>query len=246
MNETNTCDVLIIGGGVAGRSAGIFTARHDLDTVIVSAGESILERNAHLENYPGFPGGVNARVFLDLIGEQAEQAGCTFESDTVKRVTPEKPGFTVETKKDTTWQTDYVICASKNDVSYLTAIPEIDCIDRGKQFVQCASGGRTPIPGLYVAGRLAEKSHQTIVCAGHGAEVAIAILEDDDRPFYHDWVAPDGYFTGRDRSIPPGCEEIPDEERISRETESLNALIRKLQAADRTPPVQHPSVEPDD
>ncbi|MFW6435743.1 MAG: FAD-binding protein, partial [Halovenus sp.] len=28
-------DVLIVGGGVAGRSAGIFTARHGMDTLIV-------------------------------------------------------------------------------------------------------------------------------------------------------------------------------------------------------------------
>ena len=50
-----TRDVLIVGGGVAGLSAGIFTGRAGLDTLVVSEGESILERNAHLENYPGSP-----------------------------------------------------------------------------------------------------------------------------------------------------------------------------------------------
>ena len=31
----------------------------------------------------------------------------------------------------------------------------------------------------------------------------MALLEDDDRPFYHDWVAPEGYFTDRERDLSP-------------------------------------------
>lgn len=245
MARTKTCEVLIIGGGVAGQSAGIFTGRHGLETVIVSADGSLLERNAHLENYPGFLGGINARVFLNLIRAQTEQAGCVFESDTVTTVVPIEDGFSIETKSGSTWQSEYVICASKNDASYLDAIPEVECIDRGKQFVQCGPGGRTDLPGLYVAGRLAEKPHQTIVCAGHGAEVAVAVLEDDDRPFYHDWVVPEGYFTGRGRPVPPGCEEITNEERVKREHQSLEALINKLHTIEQSAPVQHPQVADD-
>lgn len=246
MPQDTACEVLIIGGGVAGRSAGVFTARHGLDTVIVDAEGSLLERNAHLENYPGFPGGINARMFLALVREQAEQAGCDFKSDRVTQVKRIDDKFTIETENGRTWLTEYVICASKNDVSYLDTIPEVACIDRGKQFVDCEEGGRTTVSGLYVAGRLAEKPHQTIVCAGHGAEVAIAILEDDDRPFYHDWVAPDGYFTGRDRTVPPGCEEITNEDRISRENNSLEKIIETLREADQPPPAQHPNVDGND
>ena len=68
-------DVAVIGGGLAGLTASIFTARHDFDTVVLDAGGSILRRNAHLENYPGFPAGVNSRLLLDAMGEQAEQIG---------------------------------------------------------------------------------------------------------------------------------------------------------------------------
>jgi thioredoxin reductase len=242
MREKNTVDVLIVGGGVAGRSAGIFTGRHGLDTVIVTAGHSLLERNAHLENYPGFFGGVNARVFLEIMGEQAERAGCRFESDTVTQVIPEHEGFRIATDSGTMWQASNVVCATKNDVSYLDTIAAVEIIDRGKRFVKCETGGRTNVPGLYVAGRMAEKPHQAIVCAGHGAEVAVAVLEDDDTPFYHDWVVPDGYFTGRDRVVPPGCEEISENERLRRENTSLEKLIEKLEETDRTPPIQQPSV----
>lgn len=47
-------DVVIVGGGPAGCSAGVFCAREGLDTVIFDRGRSSLQRCAHLENYLGF------------------------------------------------------------------------------------------------------------------------------------------------------------------------------------------------
>jgi thioredoxin reductase len=55
MSTTTPSEVVVVGGGVAGLSAAVFTARHGLDTLVVDAGESILRRNAHLENFPRLP-----------------------------------------------------------------------------------------------------------------------------------------------------------------------------------------------
>ena len=236
-------DVVIVGGGAAGLSAGIFTARHDFRTIIVSAGSPILRRNAHLENYPGFPAGVSARLLLDMMATQARDAGCEFHDATVTQVRAGEQSFQVTTDRGDTYESRYVIAATKNDVGYLQDIDDVGLIDRGKQFVDTTTGGRTGVEGLYAAGRLAEKPHQAIVAAGHGAEVAIAILEDDQRPFYHDWVAPAGYFTGRDRDVPPGCEEIDDTERIERESQSLQTMQHYFADLHPDAPEQHPSVE---
>jgi Thioredoxin reductase len=62
-DQQETRDVCIVGAGPAGLTAGLFTARAGLDTLVVNAGEPILRRNAHLENVPGFPAGVNSRLF---------------------------------------------------------------------------------------------------------------------------------------------------------------------------------------
>ena len=102
--------------------------------------------------------------------------------------------------------------------------------------------GRTGVDGLYAAGRLAEKPHQAAVCAGHGAEVAVALLEDDDRPFYHDWVAPEGYFTDRGRDLPPGCEEIDEAERAEREAASLETVRERFAEPHPDEQVTHPSL----
>ena len=74
----------------------------------------------------------------------------------------------------------------------------------------------------------------------------MTLLEDADRPFYHDWVAPEGYFTGRDRDVPPGCEEIDDVERQRRDHEARTLLRERLSAPFPDEPEQHPSVAGDD
>jgi len=222
---TTTPSTVVVGGGVAGLSAAVFTARHGLETVVVDSGGSLLRRNAHLENFPGFPAGVDGRRLLDLLEEQATEAGCRQVSATVTSVAEDGEGFVVETDAGDRYRTEYVVAATKNTVGYLAGVDGVEILDRGKQFLDTDERGRTGVEGLYAAGRLAQKPHQAAVCAGHGTEVGVTILEDDDAPFYHDWVAPEGYFTDRDRALPPGCEEIDETERADREARS-RAVMR--------------------
>jgi alkyl hydroperoxide reductase subunit AhpF len=228
-------DVVVVGGGVAGLSAAVFTARAGKETLVLDAGGSILRRNAHLENYPGFPAGVNARLLLDMIEAQADRAGCDRREGDVTAVEATDGGFRVETAAGDAHESEY-------EVGYLDGIEGVGILDRGKQFVDTDEGGRTGVDGLYAAGRLAEKPHQAIVSAGHGAEVAVALLEDDDDPFYHDWVAPEGYFTDRGRDVPPGCEEIDEATGREREDEARETLREFV--ADPHPDDQptHPSL----
>ena len=243
---TDAMDVCIVGGGVAGLSAGVFTARHGLETTVVNDGESLLARNGHLENVPGFPAGVNARQFLDMLEQQAERAGCAFHESEVTQVSVDDEGFAVETAGGDQFWADYVVAATKNTVDYLRGIDGVGFVDRGKLYVDTDERGRTGVDGLYAAGRLAEKPHQTAICAGHGAEVAVTILVEDDRPFYQDWVAPEGYFSDRGRDVPPGCEEIDETEREERERESMDAMTEAFTQRHPDEPTQHPSVAEDE
>ncbi|MFB6159571.1 MAG: NAD(P)/FAD-dependent oxidoreductase [Haloferacaceae archaeon] len=245
MTDDSTPDVVVVGGGLAGLSAGIFTARHDFETVVIDAGSPILRRNAHLENYPGFPAGVDARLLLEMVRDQAAEAGCDLQRGEVTRVADDAEGFVVETADGGCVSAPYVVLATKSDPDYLD-VDGVETVDRGKVYVATAGGGRTGVEGLYAAGRLAEKPHQAVVAAGHGAEVGVSILEDDDSPFYHDWVAPDGYFTGRGRDLPPGCEEIDGAEHREREREVLDAMRSYVAEPHPEEPVQHPSVAEDD
>lgn len=233
--------VTVVGAGPAGLTAGIYTARAGLDTTILHDGSSILNRNAHLENMPGFPAGVSARRFLELTRQQARRNGCTIREGAVTELRRTDEGFAVETTERTR-ESEYVVCASWADTDYLDDLA-IETITRGsKEYFDVDSEGFTGTDGLYAAGRVAGEPHQTVVAAGHGAKVGLAVIDDSDVPFYHDWVTPEGYFTDRGRPIPPGCEEIDDEERARRERQTLEQMQEAFETRYPDPPRQHPSV----
>ncbi|GGL60004.1 NAD(P)/FAD-dependent oxidoreductase [Halocalculus aciditolerans] len=240
--------VVVVGGGPAGLTAATYTARHDVETTVLNAPEPILRRNAHLENVPGFPAGVNSRLFLDMLEDQVERAGAVREEAEVTAVArdDESGVFTLETAGGDAYEADVVVAATKSNPDYLDGL-DIDRLQHGsKVHVDVDDRGRTGVPGLYVAGRLAGKPHQAVVALGHGGEVGVTILEDADVPFYHDWVAPEGYFTGRGRDVPPGCEEIDEGERREREAESREVMREYFAEPHPEEPTQHPSVEDDD
>jgi hypothetical protein len=150
-------------------------------------------------------------------------------------------GFATETASGDRYHTEYVVATTKNTADYLADIEGVGIIDRGKTYIDTDEHDRTGVEGLYAAGRLAEKPHQAIVNAGHGTEVAVALLEDDDRLFYHDWVTPDGYFTDRGRDLPPGCEETDAKERRQREERSLETMQERFAKPHPDEQVTHPT-----
>ena len=75
--QDNTCDVVIVGGGAAGLTAGLYACRAGLKTVlleqIMSGGQVV---NAEkIENFPGFPEGISGAEFGPLLQEQAMKYG---------------------------------------------------------------------------------------------------------------------------------------------------------------------------
>jgi thioredoxin reductase len=243
MSQADSTDVCIVGGGPAGLTAGLFTARAGLETVLLDAGDPILERNAHLENVPGFPAGVNSRRFLDMLREQANRNGVDRRDGQVTRVDQDVDGLVVDWDGGDRLTADWVICTSWADTDYLDGLEGVSLVLRGsKSYVEVAEDGSTGVPGLYAAGRIAGCRHQTVVTAGDGADVALAVVEASDVPFYHDWVAPAGYFTERGREVPPGCVEIDETERREREAESRAVMREYFAEPHPDEPTQHPSV----
>jgi thioredoxin reductase (NADPH) len=81
-------DLLIVGAGLAGLTAGMYGGRYGMRTLIVehmAAGGQILNVEK-IENFAGFPQGVAGFDLGPLVQEQAETAGAEFAMDTATRL----------------------------------------------------------------------------------------------------------------------------------------------------------------
>ena len=76
----NDYDVLIIGGGLAGLTAGMYAARYGLRTGLIEqmmGGAQIINLEK-IENFPGFPEGISGAELGPSVQEQAMDAGAEF------------------------------------------------------------------------------------------------------------------------------------------------------------------------
>jgi len=91
-------DIVIIGAGPAGLSAGIYTSRAGLKTLILEkmfAGGQVATIDM-IENYPGVSGEIAGQDLADRIKKQAEHFGAKFETGEVKALARDGKGWKVE------------------------------------------------------------------------------------------------------------------------------------------------------
>ena len=184
--------VAIVGGGPAGCSAGVFTAREGLDTAVFDRGRSSIQRCAFLENYLGFPQGVDIETFYDLIHDHAETAGCTIIPDLVESVDrldgDDGEGFTITPQEGDPVTGRQVIAATRYDDEYLhgldsdeAMIETVEHDDESQQRLDrdyADADGSTPVDGLYVATPAGKPDKQAILAAGRGARVGKRAIVD--------------------------------------------------------------------
>lgn len=84
-------DCLIIGGGVAGCTAGIYAKRYSLDVAIIDTlggGGGATAMASMVENYPGFPGGITGIELAERVKQQALAVGVEFIVGTAHGLEP--------------------------------------------------------------------------------------------------------------------------------------------------------------
>ncbi|PID32463.1 thioredoxin reductase [Candidatus Saccharibacteria bacterium] len=84
-------DLAIIGGGPAALSAAIYTTREDLSTVILEKGipGGMIAVTDKVDNYPGFPDGVEGMKLADDLRQQAERFGTEIRPTEVTNIASE-------------------------------------------------------------------------------------------------------------------------------------------------------------
>jgi len=214
-------DVVVVGSGPAGASAGVFLGRSGLDTVVFDRGRSSIKQCAYLENYLGFPAGIDVETLYELLHDHVERAGCALAADLVTSVdrTADGDGFVVSTQEGNRVTARRVVAATRYDGEYLRGLDDDGAMfetyehdgEEHQTFdrTYAARDGTTPVDGLYVASPSEESDTQAIVAAGRGARVARRVLADgrvddgwwDDAAAVYDWVRPDDERADRETLV---------------------------------------------
>ena len=104
---------IVIGSGCAGSTAAIYTARANLEPLVLEGREpgGQLSLTTLVENFPGFPEGIQGPELVDNMKRQAQRFGAEYRMERVTRVVADGRPFIVETDENR-YETESIIVAS--------------------------------------------------------------------------------------------------------------------------------------
>ena len=113
MNDNDVHDLIIIGGGPAGYTAALYSARANLRPLVIEgfAWGGQLMITSDVENYPGYPDGIMGPEMMQDFRRQAERFGSEFLTDDVTSVDFSERPFRVYVD-DKEYRADAVIVAT--------------------------------------------------------------------------------------------------------------------------------------
>jgi thioredoxin reductase (NADPH) len=126
-------DVIIIGSGPAGHTAALYSARGNMAPLILEGHEpgGQLTTTTEVENFPGFPEGIQGPELMERMKKQAQRFGAIYKSIKVKHVDLSRRPFSLTTENGETMQAKALIIATGASAKYLGLPNEKQLIGRG-------------------------------------------------------------------------------------------------------------------
>src|ERR1700749_1056486 len=100
--ENDVRELIIIGGGPAGYTAALYSARAELNPLVIEGFQwgGQLMITSDVENYPGYPDSVMGPKMMEDFRRQAQRFGAEFVSDDVTKVDFSERPFRVSVDRD--------------------------------------------------------------------------------------------------------------------------------------------------
>lgn len=113
--------LIILGTGIAGLTAAIYSARAELSPLLISGGEDggQLMLTSEIENFPGFPEKIAGAELIERCKKQAERFGARFKEDSAAGLKKIKGGFELSLQSKEKLQTKALIIATGASARWL-------------------------------------------------------------------------------------------------------------------------------
>lgn len=119
--ETIKTKVLIIGSGPAGCTAGIYASRAMLSPILLEGEQpgGQLTQTTEIENFPGYPNGIQGMQMMAELKDQAVRFGTTIKSRTIVKVDFSKRPFICTDDRGDVYEAETVIISTGASAKYL-------------------------------------------------------------------------------------------------------------------------------
>ena len=140
-DTTQRIKVLVIGSGPAGLTAALYTARANLNPVVLTGIElgGQVSLTFAVENYPGFPDGIGGAQLVELLQKQAERFGASIQFNTADRVDLSQRPFRVHAY-NSEYLAETLIIATGATPIHLNIPGEAEFLGRGVSYCATCDG----------------------------------------------------------------------------------------------------------
>jgi thioredoxin reductase (NADPH) len=139
-NDT-THDVIVVGAGPAALTAAIYTTREDIDTVLFERGVvgGLAAVTDKIDNYPGFPDGIEGLTLADDLRKQAERFGAVIELGEVTAIHDDGEYKRLETTSGE-MRAKAILIATGSDYKKIGVPGELEYYARGVHYCATCDG----------------------------------------------------------------------------------------------------------
>lgn len=135
-------NVIIVGSGPAGFTAGLYAARANLSPLLITGNEygGQVSLTYDIENYPGFPESLSGPELVEKFKAQAEKFGTRVEFNYVTELVLDRHPFLVRTESGAEYQTRALILCTGARPRYLEVPGEKEFTGKGVSYCATCDG----------------------------------------------------------------------------------------------------------